>query len=147
MKEHYEAVLRDMESQEARLEAQLAKIRAARPAILALMEDASPKPITGPSLFNPPKYAGMGPKEAVIHLLSLSQHPMDTSDIEIELRNGQVKTSAEDFPAVVKSTLANLKKDGVVERLEDGWRLKPRSTSVDPSPSWSPTAQRQPLQQ
>jgi hypothetical protein len=130
MKEHYEAVLKDMESQEARLEAQLAKIRAARPAILALMDDAAPKPLQAPSLFAPPKYAAMGPKEAVLDLLAGAPHPLETIEIELELKKGSVKSNSNDFPSVVKSTLANLKKDGVVERLEDGWRLKVRSRPV-----------------
>jgi hypothetical protein len=144
MKEHYEAVLKDMESQEARLEAQLAKIRAARPAILALMDDAAPKPLQVPSLFAPPKYAAMGPKEAVLELLSEVDRPIDSSDIEIKLRQGSVKTNSNDFPGVVKSTLANLKRDGIVERVEEGWRLKIRRRPIESSPPWESTASQRP---
>jgi hypothetical protein len=147
MKEHYEAVLKDMESQEARLESQLAKIRAARPAILALMEDAAPKPLQAPSLFAPPKYSAMGPRGAVIDILCEADRPMDRGDIEIKLRNGGVKSNSPDFRGVVNSTLANLKKLGIVERLEEGWRLTPKTRPVDSPAPWVSNVQQRPLSQ
>ena len=142
MKEHYEAVLKDMEDQEKRLEAQLTKIRAARPAILALMEDAAPKPLQGQSLFAPLKYAAMGLREAVLDMLAGAAHPLETLEIELELKNGGVKSNSNDFPSVVKSTLANLKKLGKIERIEDGWRLTPHLRPADSPAPWESNAAR-----
>lgn len=144
MKEHYEAVLRDMGEQERKLEAQLAKIRAARPAIQAMMDDAAPKPMQGPPLF---KYSAMGPKEAMVALFADVNCPLQAHEIETRLREGGVKTSSSDFASVVKSTLANLKKEGAVERVEEGWRLTPHRRPADSLAPWQANAQRQPLRQ
>ena len=144
MKEHYEAVLNNLDEQERRLEAQLTKIRTARPAILALMKDADPKPILGQSLFMPLKYATMGPSEAMLALLGESEKPLETATIEKLLVEGGVKTTSSDFPAVVKSTLANLKKAGKVDRKEDGWVI---SEPVSKAVAWTSNEQRNPFPQ
>jgi hypothetical protein len=111
------------------------------------MEDAAPKSLQGPTLFAPPKYATMGPKEAVIDLLSGLDHPIDTSAIEIELQKGGVKSNSADFAGVVKSTLASLKKAGKVERLEEGWRLTLVPHHHESPSSWSSNEHPQPLPQ
>jgi len=147
MKEHYEAVLKDMEDQEKRLEAQLTKIRAARPAILALMEDAAPKPIQSPPLFVPLKYASMGTKEAVLDVLAHARNPMSSQEIASKLREGGIRTQSNDFGSVINSTLANLKKAEVAERKEDGWILPPANRPVSSPAPWSPIASPPPLPQ
>ncbi len=150
MKEHYAAVLQDMDEKERKLEAQLTKIRAARPAILALMEDATHELIqASPSLASSQKYATMGPREAVLDLLSALDHPMDSNWIERKLKIGGVKSNSPDFPSIVKSTLANLKKLGKIERVENGWMLTrhPRVVDHPPVPWVAPTEQQHPLPQ
>jgi hypothetical protein len=87
----------------------------------------------------------MGLREAVLDLLAGHSNPVQTSEIENELRGGGVKSNSNDFPSVVKSTLANLKKLEKVVRKEDGWVLPRVSVSV--SSSWNPNAQQQPLRQ
>ena len=143
MQEHYEAVLQDMENQERKLEAQLTKIRAARPAILALMEDASPKPMQSAALFGTQKYAVMRAKEAVLDVLGDATHPLSSQEIAAKLQAGGIRTQSSDFVSVIKSTLAALKKEPAqVERREEGWvAIKTVSSS------WDSIVPQQPLQQ
>jgi dsDNA-specific endonuclease/ATPase MutS2 len=124
MKEHYEAVLQDIDKQERMLESQLAKIRAARPALLALLEDVESKENKVTPFFSAAvKYSTMGTKEAVLDVLSESSQPLTSGDIAQKLRDGGIRTQSTDFVSVINSTLASLKKmiPQKAERLDDGW--------------------------
>ena len=134
MKEHYEAVLHDMEKQERLHESQLAKIKAARPALLALMEDAEAKENKGVPLFSDStRYAAMGTREAVLSVLAEATKPLSSGEISQKLRDGGIRTQSNDFTSVINSTLASLKKEPAqVERREDGWvAIKAVSSSWD----------------
>jgi hypothetical protein len=144
----YHQVLRDLENREAELRDELRDIEAAKPAIQRMADgmaklvfaQSPPPPYVSatepqfpttqawPPSFQGP-FAGMGTKEAILALLNGISGPLSVAEIATSLLRGGIKTNSQDFAAVVKSTMANLKSEGRVERKEDGWAaLKPDSS-------------------
>jgi hypothetical protein len=119
METDFRKVLKDLRAEEKRLDTELSTIRAMIPGAELM---ASRMPISREPermIFNT-----MGTKDAIIALLATQTSPVVSGDIVKELINGGIRTTSSDFSSSVGSTLYQLKKDGAIEKLEDGWRLK-----------------------
>jgi hypothetical protein len=125
METDFRRVLRDMRAEERRLEEELTVLRRSIPGI-ELMVSRMPPEANAASL----KYAQMGTKEATLHLLTESGNSLTAVDVAESLLAGGIRTRATDFYGSVSSTLSNLKSEGLVDRVEDRWKIKPAGDSV-----------------
>lgn len=140
----YRQVLKELRDEESRLEAELEVIRSTIPGV-ELMASRTPEPYKeltpeeafGNSLqysnisLSPGQasfsiqgpYTGMGTKQAILTFLRASAFPQMPSFIAKSLLDGGIVTRSSDFASMVATTLAQMKSEGLVERLENGWRL------------------------
>jgi hypothetical protein len=123
-------VLKEMRDEETRLEAELKTIRATIPGIeLLAKRSQAPFPYLQPApsyltvnhLAKP--YTLMGTRQAITSYLESESVPRMPSDITKALIDGGIVSKSTDFAGMIGSTLTQMKGDGLVERVEDGWRL------------------------
>ena len=117
MNTDFRSALEELRAEEKRLQGELDVVRASIPGLEFLMRRDQPKAV-------PPmaRFSGMGVKEAITQLLT-DNSPLMPSDITRFLLEGGIQTRAADFVSTVASTLNSMKADGLVERVENGWRL------------------------
>jgi hypothetical protein len=65
----------------------------------------------------------MGTRQAITSYLESESVPRMPSDITKALIDGGIVSKSTDFSGMIGSTLTQMKGDGLVERVEDGWRL------------------------
>jgi hypothetical protein len=121
----YDQVLKDLDEQVAKLEAEIATLKAGRPTIVVL-RNKYPSTMFAP-IFAPPvaaPYANLGPTDAIPLVLKGIIFPLSTSAIADKLGAGGVKSNAQDFVRSVSATLGQLRDKGIVVKVGDGWRLK-----------------------
>ncbi|HEY5328663.1 MAG TPA: hypothetical protein VIJ79_02165 [Acidobacteriaceae bacterium] len=125
----YRQVLKELREEESRLKSELDVIRTMIPGA-ELMAKRMPTHVVsnhpaGLTLLTAP-YSGMGPKQAIQTYLQSEKVPRMPSDIVKALIEGGIVTRANDFSGMVGSTLTQMKAEGLLDRVEDGWQLKVR---------------------
>jgi hypothetical protein len=129
----YRQVLKELREEEVRLESELKIIRDAIPSLEMLANripvshtvGASPVrdlPLNGNAKL--PPYARYGTKQAIHHYLSFQNAPKMPSEITQALLEGGIVTRSTDFGGMVGTTLTQMKADGLVARVEDGWIVR-----------------------
>jgi hypothetical protein len=117
----FDAVLKEMNAQEASLQSELDTLRAGRAAILRLKKGQEIRSALSP---NAPRFAGMGAKKAVLDVLKdASGTPMTTPEIYDQMVAGGWTTDSERPQANVSATLSQMK-DKEVVKVGEAWRLK-----------------------
>jgi hypothetical protein len=118
----YDQVLKDLDEQIVKLQAEIATLQAGRPTIVVLRNKYNPpiQQAVGPV----GQFASMGPTDAIPLALKGQFIPLTTAQIADKLQAGGVNSKAKDFAASVSATLGQLRDKGVIERVGDGWRLK-----------------------
>ncbi len=112
----YTQVLSDLDSHIASLEAELSGLKAARPAVLLLLEKHRPAPTKGP-------YADMKPTRAIPIALKGVGYGLTSAEIAALLVNGGMKSNARNFPSSVSATLSQLMHKNIVRKVGDNWIL------------------------
>jgi hypothetical protein len=124
----YDQVLKDLDEQIGKLEAEIATLKAGRPTIVVLRNKYNP-PIQRVPL-TPGQFAGMGPTDAIPLVLDGVVFPLTTAEVADKLLAGGITSKAKDFPASVSATLGQLRDKGIVVRVGEGWRLKTRGDAL-----------------
>jgi len=114
----YAEVLAELEAEEGRLMTELHIIKAAKPAIQAMLQRTAPNA----AKYMMGRFAGMGATEAIPLLLAGLTIPMTYREIHDALKAEGWTTTSSDSAATVSATLSQLKGD-YVEKVGSGWRL------------------------
>lgn len=143
METDFRKLLKDLRAEAQRLEDELSTIRAMIPGaeLMASRMPIVPQP-------ERMMFSAMGTKDAVLHLLASQTSPIASGDIVKELINGGIRTNSADFSSTVGSTLYQLKKDGALEKVEDGWRIRrnaERDRLISRDGSSPPATEQQPI--
>ena len=134
----YEAVITELNTQEAELLNELDTLRIGRNAIIRLKTAQEVRAALAPSASK--RFAGVGPKKAVLDVLKESGKPMTTSEIYEVMASGGWKTESDKPAANVSATLSQMK-DKEVIKVGEAWRLK---NSSDVIAEFVSSAQQQP---
>lgn len=121
---NYAEVLKALETEEGRLLTQLSTVRAAKPAIILLMNSQKPEeqiPEFEPGLEPVGRFAGIGATKAIPILLAEKSVPMTTREIMDALKAEGWTTNSTDPVGTVSATLSQLR-DSAVTKVGDGWR-------------------------
>jgi len=137
MNEHYTAVLADLRSRRAKLEAELHDVDSAMVGIQRLCGEApaaGPQPLAYSPQLSPPvtpdgasprrldkRFANISVRWGVLWYLAEDAHGLaKTGEIASALLAGGYKTEAVRFPNMVSAVLSTMKTKGEVEPREDG---------------------------
>ena len=124
METDFRNALRELRAEERRLEDELQVIRRTLPG-LELMASRMPPEENSHTV----RYAKMGTKQAIMELLkqedtnTLSKS-LTAAQIAQLLLAGGIQTKSTDYVRSVSTTLSQLGMDGLVERVEDRWKIK-----------------------
>ncbi len=134
----YREVLQELRAEEKRLEDELDAIRSMIPGaeLMAKRQSArivEPSPVAPRAPLRVSPYAGMGIKQAIIHLLVSRTAPVMPAEITRLLLDGGVQTRSNDFAGSVSSTLTQMRQEGIIDRAEEGWVIRHR-----PDPNGNP---------
>lgn len=130
----YAEVLADFEAEESRLEAELARIRAAKPAIKEMLQRTAPNA----AKWMMGRFAGMGATKAIPILLAGKTVAMTYREIHDALKAEGWTTNSSDSTSIVAATLSQLKGD-FVEKIGEGWRLIQPTVPSSSTPDFGDT--------
>jgi hypothetical protein len=129
----YVEVLKDLKEQERALLDELELVRSALPVIEKLAAKTPPPP-QPPAWVPPPpppgKYSSMYATEAIPDALKGEVFPLTTVQIAEKVKAGGLRSAAQNFVASISATLSQLREKQVVEKVGDGWKLKPVSDDI-----------------
>jgi hypothetical protein len=143
---NYDEVITELRATEARLEEELKQLREAIPAMIILRNRArmdreiaaerSPQM----TIVGIGRFAGMGATKAIPEFLKGKTEALNSREIMDGMMAEGWTSDAQKPIGAVSATLITLEKSGVVERVGEGWRLKPSPTvAVQVPPSWKPS--------
>ncbi len=128
----YAEVLKELEAEEGRLMTQLNTVRAAKPAIMLLMNNQkSEPPIVSPPL-PAGRFARFGATRAIQIYMTGNTVALTSRQIMDGLKAEGWTSESEDHLATISATLSQLRDKGVVRKSGDGWL--PSNTGIDITP-------------
>jgi hypothetical protein len=137
----YDQFIAELNAQEAELLNELETIRAGRTAILRLKANQEIRAALTATPAS--KFAGFGPKKAVLDVLREAGRPMTTSEIHEAMVAGGWRTESDKPLANVSATLSQMR-DREVVKVGEAWRLR---SATDLVAEFASTGQTHPLPQ
>jgi len=134
---NYDEAIAELRQEEKRLLAELEQVRAAIPGLIILrnrnpvaravsVDAATAKP-TLPDIG---RFAGMGATQAIPELLKGASVPMTTKEVFDALQADGWTTKAKRPAGAVSATLQQLSERKILDKVGEGWRLKPAAPRV-----------------
>ena len=122
----YVALLAELRAEEQQLQKDIDAVRSAIAGAEVMARKQPLLSLPFREIMSNRPYEGMGTKQAILRLLADTPKPIMPMELSRILIERGVKSSANDFAGNVSSTLTQMRQEGIIDRLEDGWVITMR---------------------